>query len=437
MDSSIDRQLRPILSRPHSVAFALYCIVFSFSAYFCMYAFRKPFSVGRYVGSAEIGSIGPVDWKILFVMAQVIGYTLSKFVGIRFISETGFGGRGRRILALVGSAELALLGFAFAPMRWKWVFLFLNGLPLGMIWGIVFGYLEGRRLTTLFGAALSASFIVSSGAVKSVGRALLSAGIPEEWMPFATGALFLPPLWLSVWLLDRLPPPTADEERERVERRPMARPQRHAFVARYWVSIGLWTGLYAALTAYRDFRDNFAREIWDALGYADSPAIFSATEIPIAILVLLILGGLVAIRDPRRSFATMYALMALAVALIGVSTIAFQHAWVGPVTWMIASGLGLFLAYVPFGSIFYDDLIATTGFAGTAGFMIYVSDAFGYVGSVLLLLYKNFAQPQMSWLGFFVGASEATSLICLLALAAAWLSLAQRNRSRRSELAPT
>ena len=51
--------------------------------------------------------------------------------------------------------------------------MFMNGLFLGMIWGLVFSYMEGRRVSEVLGAVLCASFIVSSGAVKSVGVLLM------------------------------------------------------------------------------------------------------------------------------------------------------------------------------------------------------------------------------------------------------------------------
>jgi hypothetical protein len=421
-------RIKALLQKSDSWFFALYCVFFSFWAYFSMYAFRKPFSVGKFEGSAELGFVGLVDWKILFILAQVLGYMVSKFLGIKFVAESRFSGRGKQILGLIVLAELSLLGFALVPNAWKSLFLFINGLPLGMIWGLVFGYLEGRKLSALFGAALSASFIVSSGVVKSVGRSLLVSGISESWMPFITGLLFLPPLAACVWFLNQLPPPTAAEEQARVRRQPMSPRDRRAFVGKYWLAISLLTALYMVLTAFRDFRDNFAREIWEALGNS-AAEVFSATEIPIAIVVLVLLSTLVRLRDARRSFRVTYALMALGVALIGASTAAFQLQLLRPGLWMTLSGLGLFVAYVPFGCIFYDDWIAASGFVGTAGFMIYVSDAFGYLGSVSLLLYKNFAQPKLPWLNFFVGFSYFTCAFCLLGFGFAWLAL------RRSELA--
>ena len=43
------------------------------------------------------------------------------------------------------------------------------------------------------------------------------------------------------------------------------------------------TLLYMLLTAYRDFRDNFSREIWDAIGFEGTPSVFTLAEIPIAV----------------------------------------------------------------------------------------------------------------------------------------------------------
>ena len=57
------------------------------------------------------------------------------------------------------------------------------------------------------------------------------------------------------------------------------------------------------------------------------------------------------------------------------------------------------------------------GRAATAGFLIYVADASGYVGSVALLLYKNFGQPALSWLDFFTAFSYATAAFCTVCFA--------------------
>mgnify|MGYP001816941172 CR=1 FL=1 len=99
--------------------------------------------------------------------------------------------------------------------------------------------------------------------------------------------------------------------------------------------------------------------------------------------------------------------------------------WANPVTWMIAIGLGLYLAYVPFGCVLFDRLIASVGAVGTAGFMIYVTDAFGYLGFVVTLLDKNFGQAGVRWLDVFSGFSYVTSVVCTVCFA---ISLAYFQR---------
>ena len=60
--------------------------------------------------------------------------------------------------------EVALLLFALVPAPYNFGCLFLNGLPLGMVFGLVLSFLEGRRLTEALAAGLCASFIVALSA---------------------------------------------------------------------------------------------------------------------------------------------------------------------------------------------------------------------------------------------------------------------------------
>ena len=159
--------------------------VSAFGAYTSMYAFRKAFAAGTFTGQQYLH----IDYKVWLVIAQIIGYTLSKFYGIRFIAEVKGAKRGPTILLLVGIAWLALLGFALVPAPYNIIFLFINGFPLGLIWGLVFGYLEGRRSTEFMAAVLSISLIFGSGFVKTIGQTLIHVyHISEYNMPFFTGA---------------------------------------------------------------------------------------------------------------------------------------------------------------------------------------------------------------------------------------------------------
>lgn len=59
----------------------------AFSTYFCMYAFRKPFAVGTFEGEVALPLAGALSLKSLYVIAQVLGYAASKFLGIKVVSE--------------------------------------------------------------------------------------------------------------------------------------------------------------------------------------------------------------------------------------------------------------------------------------------------------------------------------------------------------------
>lgn len=410
------------LERSHPVVLSAWAMAAAFSTYFCMYAFRKPFAVAAFSGSVDLPGLPPIELKVALIVSQVIGYCISKFLGIKLISEMTPGRRAWSVVAAIGVAWVALLLFAITPAPWSILFLFLNGLPLGMVWGLVFGFLEGRKVSDILGAGLSASYIVASGAVKSVGKVLLDAGVSEHWMPFAVGALFAAPMALFVWTLARLPAPSAEDERLRSRRAPMDGATRRRFVAQHALGIVPLTALYVVLTAYRDFRDNFSREIYDALGLVDASAIFATAEIPIALGVLVVLALLSLIKDNRRALYAVHLVMAAGTGFVGLATLAWAIGLLAPVPWMICVGLGLYVAYVPYGCVLFDRMLAAVGAVGTAGFLIYVTDAFGYLGSVGLLLFKTFGRPDLSWLEFFVGFSYATALVCtgLFAVSLVW-----------------
>jgi len=409
MTSGQTRGLRPALARAGHIWVAVYALTAAFLTYFSMYAFRKPFTVGTYADIAGWHFV--VDFKIAIIIAQVIGYALSKLIGIKVVSEAPPQRRALMILLFVLIAQAGLVLFAIVPAPFKVAALFFSGLPLGMIWGLVFGFLEGRRTSEWLGAGLCISFIVSSGVVKSVGKMLMvDYGVPELWMPAATGLLFLPLLTLSVWMLAQTPPPDARDEAERMARQPMFRTQRKAFWARAGLGLVLLIIAYVVLTALRDFRDNFAVELWDALGYGDEPAIFSLSELPVAALILPLFGLTALIRNNRNAVLVYHGMIIAGALLITGATLAWQAHLLSPLWWMIAVGAGVYLGYIPYNAVLADRLTAALGLPGNAAFFMYLADASGYGGSVALMLLKNFGL-SLSWLDFFTGLCYAAAAL--------------------------
>ena len=408
-----------------------------FLTYFAMYAFRKPIGAAHFAHVA--GWHFALDYKSALLISQVLGYALSKIVGIKVIAEMNGSRRAVAIIALVGSAWLALVLFALLPAPWNVACLFLNGMPLGMIWGLVFSYMEGRRTTEILGSMLCACFIVASGAVKSVGGWLLLSGISEFWMPAATGALFFPLLLASVWVLTLMPPPNDDDIAQRTRRVPMSGHDRLAFWREHSLPLTLLVASYLVITALRDFRDNFAAELWSALGYGDAPSMFSASELPIGIVVLPTLALIGLIHANRRAMAIMHGVIAFGMVLLAGSTLAFSLHLLSPLAWMTLTGAGLYLAYTPFNAMLFDRLIALFGKPGNSGFLIYVGDAAGYVASVTLLLYRSFAAPNLGWTRFYTDACYGVALVVTVCtVLSGWLILRKDGQARaNSAVQPT
>jgi len=408
--------------------FIAYTGFVAFAVYSSMYAFRKPFTVATYDDQYLWG----LHLKIWFIAAQVLGYTVSKFIGIKVVSEMPGQKRAASIIALVLLAEIALLFFALIPGPAKILFLFMNGLPLGMIWGLVFAYLEGRKYTEILGAVLSTSFIFASGFVKTVGKWLMvDWGVSEYWMPFVTGLLFLLPLVLFVFLIDQVPRPNNEDIALRTERRPMKLSDRLQFFNRFATAIVLLILAYAGLSIFREMRDNFAVEIWAGLGYTDDPQIFTASEIPVGIGTLLVLGLFSFIKDNTLALYANIAVIIVGFLMIGAGAFAFQKGSMSGLAWMILTGLGLYLAYIPFNALLFERIIAAFKYPGNIGFVMYLADSFGYLSSIASFSFKNFFSPNLSWINFFISSSYYISVFgtVLMLMAAVWFRRQKRQQT--------
>lgn len=396
------------LEKTNGIWFSIYAAGSAFCLYTCVYAFRKAFSVATFEGLIYFG----ISYKVWLVTFQVLGYALSKFIGIKIISELKANSRSKGILIMVSVAGFSWFLFGLTPAPYNIVFLFFNGFPLGLIWGMIFGYLEGRRFTEVLGAGLSVSFIFSAGFAKTVGAYIMRDwGTTEQWMPFVTASVFFLPLLLFLWLLDKLPLPTSLDESLRTKRQSMSGADRRKFIVTFAPGLLLLILAYMLLTAFRDFRDNFSAEVWEALGTINTPEVFISTEIPIAIIVLASMGCLMFIKNNTVALMINHLVVILGMVMIGVSTFLFEQQFINPSHWMILIGLGLYLAYVPFNSIFFERLIAAFQYVGTVGFVMYLADSFGYLGSIGVLFFKEFGFAKLSWLDFFISSGYSVSII--------------------------
>jgi MFS family permease len=395
------------LSRKQVIT-AIYAATVAFLTYASVYAYRKPFTVATFEGLSFWG----VKYQVLLIISQGLGYMCSKFYGIKFIAELKRAGRWKTSAILVGSAWLCLLIFGLVPAPWGMLCMFGNGFMLGFMWGIVFSYVEGRKTTDFIGAAMAVSFIFAGGFTRSVALWLKDSwGVPEQWLAFVTGLVFVVPLLIFMYLLERIPAPDPDDIAERTVRLPMTKEQRIRFLRLFGFGTITIIVIYLFLTIMRDVRDNFMSNIWTELGYGQKPAIFTKTETITSVVVLIMISLLVGIRKNIRAFRLAHVMILAGFLLAGISSALFLAGMMGGALWMQLAGLGLYMGYIPFNCIFFERLIASFKIVGNVGFLIYLVDAYGYAGSMLVMLSKEIFQIKLTWSQFYPAGVVIFSVI--------------------------
>ena len=405
---------------------ALYAAVVAFLTYASVYAYRKPFTVATFNGISFWG----VKYQTLLIISQGLGYMFSKFYGIRFISELKRLGRWKTSAVLVGTAWLCLLALGLVPAPWGMLCMFVNGFMLGFMWGIVFSYVEGRKSTDFIGAAMAVSFIFAGGFTRSIALWIKESWqVPEQWLAFITGLIFLVPLMLFMYLLERIPAPNAEDIEERTERLPMTKEGRKKFLRSFGAGTIAIIITYLFLTIMRDVRDNFMSNIWAELGYSQKPSIFTQTETITSLVILGMVGLLVGIRKNIRAFRLVHIMVFAGFLLAGISSALFLTGYMGGALWMQLVGLGLYMGYIPFNCIFFERLIASFKIAGNVGFLIYLVDAWGYLGSTTVMLTKEVFQVKLTWSQFY---PTGVVIFSVIGLAGTLFSLLYFNRKYQS-----
>jgi hypothetical protein len=382
---------KPVLLYRHPI----WAIIAAFGTYFCMYGFRKPYTAADFDGYLLLG----IGYKTVLVSSQIIGYALSKFIGIKIISELGNQNRTKILIGFILFAQLMLIGFGLVPASAGILFLFLNGLPLGMVYGIVQSYLEGRKMTEALIAGLCISFILADGFTKSLGSYLLQLGTSPFWMPGLAGFLFLLPTFLFIWMLTKIPPPSQEDEAHRVKRSPLSRKERGLMLKQFGLGIFFVGIAFLLITLLRSFRADFALEIWQGLQYEGIPSVFIYSELWIALGIILSHGFMVLIKSNKKAFFFSLILCNLGFLLILLALFA-QSRGLDGFWFMVLSGLGIYIPYVTIHTTVFERLIATFRQEGNIGFFMYIVDSMGYIGYVFLLFSKEFI-PKTSIITYF------------------------------------
>lgn len=399
-------------------------------SYSLVYALRKPFTAAEFAGIQVFG----MDYKIAVSIIQLLGYVFAKLLGIKFISELKPEGRLKFIIGSAALSELSLLAFGLLPLPYNIFALFFNGLSLGCMWGVIFSFLEGRRTTDILASIMGVSMALSSGLAKSLGLYTMNnLGVSEFWMPALIGGIAFPLLCFTGWMMTKFPKPTAADIASRSVRVTLNGQQRWELFRRFMPLLVMLFAANLLLTVQRDIKEDFIVCIIDvttvsswAFAYIDSIATF---------IMLATFALLATTYDHLKVLCILLVLSTLGMGALAVIGANFQELQLPTTIWLFLQSLCLDIAYLSFQTIFFERFIACFKVKGNVGFFIITIDFIGYVGTLGLLLYKEYFVSHMNWAIFYNHLSVIVGVICCVAFIGSLIyMIVMKNRRRAAEL---
>ena len=380
-------------------------------SYSLVYALRKPYTAASFEGLTLFGT----DYKVAVTTIQILGYVIAKFFGIKLISELKRENRFRFFVTSAIMAEVALIGFGVLSAPYNAAAMFFNGLSLGCMWGVIFSFIEGRKVTDMLASLLGVSMVFSSGIAKSFGLfAMNELNIDQFWMPAVIGGVALPLLVLMGYLLKRLPSPTQEDIELRNERVVLdSEGRKRLFLSFAPILTLLFIGNFMLLVL-RDIKEDFLVLILDMSN--QSSWLFAQVDTIVTLAILALFSAFVFFRSNIKTLMCLMGIVILSCITMAYVSFNYKALDLQPVVWLFIESLCLYIAYLTFQTIFFDRFIACFRIKGNVGFFIAIIDFIGYMGTVTLLSTKEFLNFDMEWfdmfnhMAFFVGAV----CICLL-----------------------
>lgn len=410
---------------------AIYIVTTGFIAYFMAYCIRSPLFVNEFANETVFGGL---DLKIAYVMAQNIGYALGKIPSVLYAANLP---QRRLFLALNCLCFMAMLFICFPAFIHSNVFrcfcVMASSFCLSPIYAMMVRYMEGRLMSDAIISFFSLSWILPSSVVKTVGQMLLNAGMKPYEMTVLLAVIGYVLFAIFTYLLHHSPPPSVADKRAKGLRRSTKGDDKWAFMRKYSPGLTCIVAAYMVLTAIRQFRDYFAPEIYsDLLDETNvDPAIYTTTELPVGVVAMLCMATFYFLKDNFKAFRGMLMVMILGSLVVFLISFGYlSKIYADGVLYMAVLGSGVFLAYIPPGSMLFDRLMSVSGDNMTSTFIIYIMDGSAYICTLSMLMYKNFgADEDMSYSTFllWMGTIGGLMVVVLISMAITYFTLKLRN----------
>lgn len=402
-------------------------------SYSLVYALRKPYTAASFEGFDFFGT----DYKVAVTTIQILGYVIAKFFGIKLISELKKERRFKFFVCSAVAAEAALVGFGLLAPPFNVAAMFLNGLSLGCMWGVIFSFIEGRKVTDMLASLLGVSMVFSSGVAKSFGLFVMNEmHVGQFWMPAVIGAFALPLLVFMGYMLKRLPQPTEEDIALRNERVTLDGNGRKLLFRSYAPILTLLFVGNFMLLVLRDIKEDFLVNILDMSN--QSSWLFAQVDTIVTLVILGIFAAFIFFRSNIRALMCLMGLVIAGCLVMTYVSLNYEALDWQPVVWLFVQSLCLYIAYLTFQTIFFDRFIACFRIRGNVGFFIAIIDFIGYMGTVTLLSTKEFLNFDMEWFALYNHMACAVGAVCAVLFTVAAVLIykrysAQGHRKEQTE----
>lgn len=340
----------------------------------------------------------PLKLQACFSMAFTLGFGAAKIPAVHIMSSSFF--FTHRVQCCIGLFILTMLTqgvgvYAFsATPALQVLAVFVSCFFSSWIYGGLITYIEGRRSTEVLLAVMAGFFIYAGNVSRGTASLVLNMGVEPQVMPLVIGLVACPLACGLIYLVSRMPGPSAADVASRSKRAAMTSEQRVQFCKRWWPGLLLMLVSYATMTGIRSFRDFYVQQIFAAAMHKTKDEVGSwvyfVADGPGAVLSVLALAMANRAQNHVQAMKALFVAQICAVLVALLSTMLFKLDVIGGLAWQMSLGAGIYVSYTLMQTPVFERLFAATKQEGTCAFLIFLSDFVGYMATISLLLYNSF-----------------------------------------------
>ena len=192
------------------------------------------------------------------------------------------------------------------------------------------------------------------------------------------------------------------------------------------MGLNLVVAVYVTVTVLRSVRADFAPQLWAGLGVDVAPRLYTVSELWVALAVTVVNGLAVFVAGNRRAFLASLGVCLSGAVLLATALLGRSGGLLEPLAFMVLVGTATYLPLVAIHTTVFERFLAATGARGNAGFLLYVADAVGYLGYVVVLCLRLVGVDGAGNLRFFTWLCWASALVVAACSIGAWVHFACR-----------